>query len=185
MFSSDQVDSYFHVVGKSSQYGLLELRRKISLYVSMICISQLRWVMRSDVKIYIKKRHSIPLRMWPIRVCMRVGDVCEPIDSCDMLHPYTANQEPRQTIQQAIWWHFFFFSDLLVFQKIWVWPSWTASSQHYLQSRRQWRGRLSLVSENKSLVLHQIYSPSKWLTRSAKKNCVFNVLKKGGKRKKK
>jgi hypothetical protein len=77
-----------------------------------------------------------------------------------------------------------FFSDLLVFQKIWVWLSWTASSQHYLQSRRQWRGRLSLVSENKSLVLHQIYSPSKWLTRSAKKNCVFNVLKKGGKRKK-
>jgi hypothetical protein len=59
-----------------------------------------------------KKRHSIPLRMWPIRVCMRVGDVCEPIDSCDMLHPYTANQEPRQTIQQAIWWHFFFFFGL-------------------------------------------------------------------------
>lgn len=51
-----------------------------------------------------------------------------------------------------------------------------------LESRRQWRGRLSLVSENKSLVLHQIYSPSKWLTRSAKKKLCIQCFKKGGKK---
>jgi hypothetical protein len=117
MFSSDQVDSYFHVVGKSSQYGLLELRRKISLYVSMICISQLRWVMRSDVKIYIKKGtqfHSVCDLF--VCVCALAMSVSRSIVATCCTHTLPTKSQGKQYNKLSDGTSSFF-SDLLVFQK--------------------------------------------------------------------
>ena len=88
--------------------------------------SQLRWIIRPNIEKKGTQFHSV----CDLFVCMRVDDVCGPIDSCDILHTYPELSQGKQYKKLSDGTSFF---PVRPFRKYEFFPPWTASQQTTLQ----------------------------------------------------